>query len=201
MATKKTETSPGLAAAAEALVRAATEEVENTALSLGRETVDGLKKISSDNVYFKESFDAKINTVNQNIANMTEAITAMKKEVMNLNDSVLLQNKRQTIEWAISNAEVNEFTYYEKDANYGNRKTSTAFIKCVLLSFRRGIGWYIDNRAMAEYQNEQYYHDAKAKNEASEQKFRDTLSSRIHDLTGVKPRVAKSEGKWAIFYS
>jgi hypothetical protein len=71
-------------------------------------------------------------------------------------------------------------------------------VKSILMSFRRGDGRYITGRSIdIDYH---YYSDAK-KIEDGEKQFRDKLSQQIHDLLGVKPRVAVADNGYAIYYS
>jgi hypothetical protein len=97
-----------MAAAAEALIKAANTHVESKSLALGQDTVDGLKKLSLDSASvqnsirdLKASYDDKTNTLIQSINNL-------KKEIVSI-------SKRQTLEWAIINSEIGSFAFYHKN--------------------------------------------------------------------------------------
>ena len=105
-----------LATAAEELVKAAISHVETTSLTIGKETVEELKKLSlnSESVQqsiaaVKASFDSKLNTLNQ-------SLTDLKEQMVKLNENVATQTKNQKLEWAISNAGINSLKFYTKDS-------------------------------------------------------------------------------------
>ncbi len=103
----------------------------------------------------------------------------------------------QRLQWAISNAEVNFFFFYEKAKSnfYRSNENSAAFVKAVLLSFQRGSGHYLNDRSFTEYR----HHNSIE--EEGEKKFREALSTQIHALTGVKPRISLDDDGYVIFYS
>ena len=168
-----------LAIAAEELIKAACSHVETTSLTLGKETVEGLKSL-------KTSVDSKMNTLDQSISNL-------KEEVVKLNSAISIQAKDQKLQWAISNAGLNSFEYYGKDTNY-KQVESSSFVKTILFSFRKGMGFYVTDRSMAQYS---YGRDV----EEGEKQFRDALSKQIHELIGQKPRIALADDGYAIYYS
>lgn len=181
-----------LAMAAEELIKAACSHVESTSLTIGKETVEGLKKLSigSSSIEksvesLKTSIDSKLNTLNQSISNL-------KEEVVGLNSAIAVQTKNQKLQWAIENSGLNSFHFYVKDSY--NRVESTSFTKAILLSFRKGTGHYITNRSMKEYNR--YGNDT----EEGEKQFRDALSTQIHELLGQKPRIAVADNGYAIYY-
>jgi hypothetical protein len=191
---KMSKDSSKLAIAAEELIKAACSHVESTSLTIGKETVEGLKKLSigSSSIEksvesLKTSMDSKLNTLNQSISNL-------KEEVVGLNSAVALQTKNQKLQWAISNAGLNSFSFYVKDGY--NRVESTSFVKTILFSFRKGNGHYITNRSMTDYNR--YGNNTEVQ---GEQQFRDALSAQIHELLGQKPLVAVDDNGYAIYYS
>ena len=94
-----------LAMAAEELIKAACSHVESSSLTLGKETVEGLEKLSigSSSIAksvesLKTSMDSKLDTLNQSILNL-------KEEVAGLKTSIDVQTKNQKLQWAINNTE------------------------------------------------------------------------------------------------
>jgi hypothetical protein len=79
----------------------------------------------NDESSLKESLDAKINAVNQNVCN--------------LKDCIERQTKMQSLEWAIQNMDLFEnysFQYYVRPLGSGDTKQSKYDAKHILLSFR-----------------------------------------------------------------
>ena len=176
-----------LAIAAEELIKAACTHVESTSLSIGRETVEGLKKLSIGSSSIEKSLeslstlvDSKLNALNQSISNLDRAVVKLNSVISN-------QEKDQKLQWAISNAGLNSFKYYAKDTY--SRIESTNFVKTILFSFRKGTGHYITNCSMTDYSEE------------GETQFREALCTQIHELIGQKPRIAIAELGYAIYYS
>lgn len=168
--------SVSLSEAAEELIKAATLVVE---------TSSQRKDLSS----IKESLDAKINTVNQNLCQL-------KDQVTNVNASIERQTKMQSLEWAIQNLgllEGHSFRYYIHSNIYGTTEGSIKNdAKCILLSFRQGQGQYINDGDTAKHQP----------SEKTKSEFRDNLVHCIYTLTGVMPRLkVDDDGKYAIYYS
>ena len=144
-----------LAIAAEELIKAACTHVDSTSLTLGKDTVEGLKKtveglkeVLVGLAALKLSNDTKLNTLNQSISTLEEEIV----------NTINIQSKVQKLQWAITNAGINTFEYYDKkDNGYSyTMTTSTHFTQAILLAFQRGEGWYIDNRSMSPYCTELY---------------------------------------------
>ncbi len=183
-----------LAIAAEELIKAESSHVEYTSLTIGKETVECLKKLSIGSTsieksveLLKTSMDSKLNTLNQSISNL-------KEEVVGLKSAIALQTKNQKLEWAISNAGLSSsFQFYVKDSYH--RVESTSFVKTILFSFRKGTGHYITNRSITKY------NDYGNNSEEGEKQFRDALSTQIHELLGQKPRIAVADNGYAIYYS
>ena len=84
-----------LATAAEELIKAPCSHVETTSLTIGKETVEELKKLSlnSESVQqsiaaVKASFDSKLNTLNQ-------SLTDLKKQMVKLNENVAIYSNNE----------------------------------------------------------------------------------------------------------
>jgi len=192
-----------LSEAAAELVRAAEMEVN----------VATQKKLSSSLEALKQSFDTKLNaiqqvvkqsstnsddkmnTVNQNIVNLTGKINTVNQNIVDLNETMKHNQKMQTLEWALQNAEIGSFSYYEP--NSYSDKNSADLLRKVLLWFRRGEGCYIGDSTLQQsrYLNEQ-------QKEESREKFRKELAAQIYSLTGINPRLQKeTDGGYAIYDS
>jgi len=190
-----------LTIAAEELIKAACSEVEDTSLAIGKETVESLEKllIGSSSIEnslgsLKSSMDSKLNTLNQSILNLKEAVVA----AIGLQVAAIgLQSKDQKLQWAISNAGMNAFMFYQKhESHYYRQDTtnSTDLVKTILLSFRKGCGLNITNRSKKQWVGNNH-------GEEGEKKFRDALSNQLHELLGHKPRISLENNVYAIYYS
>jgi hypothetical protein len=178
-----------LANAAEELIKAACSHVESTSLSVGRETVELLNKLTIGS----SSIEKSMESLKQEIVKLNEkSVESLKQEIVKLNEEIAIQTKNQKLEWAISNTGVNSFEYYQKNGSY-NSISSANFVKFVLLSFRRGVGHYITDRSMTRYDY--------GTNEEGEKQFRDKLSNQIHELLGHKPRISLAKDGYVIYYS
>jgi CO dehydrogenase/acetyl-CoA synthase alpha subunit len=192
-----------LTLAAEELIKAASTHVESTSLAIGKETVEGLKQLSVNSTSIEKSVEALKLLQESKMNTLIQSIAELKKEMTELNANVVLQTKHQTLEWAISNAEMGSFKYYEKADNYNcyhcNRSqvASAELVRLVLMIFRNGSGRYIDKLGLTHTSSG----GVNDQNKESEKNFRDALSTQIHNLTGQKPRFAITDGRYAIYYS
>lgn len=194
--------SVSLSEAAEELIRAATLVVE---------TSSQRKDLSS--------LDAKINTVNQNICQLKDQVTNVNASIehqtkMLESQTKMLESqtnmlerqtnllerqaKMQSLEWAIQNLvlfEGNSFRYFvQSTSGYRDVSESRNDVKDILVTFRQGLGRYINDGDMAAYQGQS--------SEKTKSEFRDKLVNYIYTLTGVKPRLKlEGNGKYAIYYS
>jgi len=192
-----------LSEAAAELVRAAEMEVN----------VATQKKLSSSLEALKESFDTKLNTiqqvvkqsstnsddkmttVNQNIVNLTGKINTVNQNIVELNETMKHTQKMQSLAWALQNADIGSFSYY--DPNSYSDKNSADLLRKVLLWFRRGHGCYIGDSML---QHSRYFNEQEK--EESREKFRKELAAQIYSLTGANPRWQKeTDGRYAIYYS
>jgi len=67
----------------------------------------------------------------------------------------------------------------------------------ILFSFRKGVGYYVDNCVI---DNDNSTFQRRGEIEKDSQSFRDTLSDKLHSLLGKKPRMALSNGRMCVFY-
>lgn len=197
------EASPSarLTAAASELLEAAGIEV-----SSGRQ-----QKISTDIVSFKESVDAKLNTVNQTLVtsrtHIDDKLNSINQHVVNLEErmaslekQVTTQSKMQSLEFAMDHTKLDSFQFYleSKDSYaYVQTQQSCDFVTNILMSFRRNFGYYLPGGTMTQIRR-----DDQERWEKSNEEFRNKLITQIHTLTGTKPRVVKeADGRHAIYYS
>lgn len=190
-----------VAIAAEELVRAVCTNIESIPIEIGRETVEGLKKLSMDSllieksvVSLKESIDTKLNTLDQKLNTLNQTLSITNAQLVLLNNTVAQQFKCQKLEWAISHSDIGSFKYFHHN-DYSRETVSTVFVKEVLMCFRKGDGAYISNRSVNDF----YYDQETAKK--GEKQFREKLCAQIHSLIGHKPRIEEfPDNKYAIYY-
>ena len=108
-----------LSAAAEELVKAACldqkmasdsaswKEMVNAVNASSESTKDVKKQVCA----LKESVDAKLNTLNQNMNDI-------KVELVKLNKNTLSQKKSRALQWAIQNAELTAFDYFPGSSTF-----------------------------------------------------------------------------------
>ena len=161
-------TSVKVTALAEELVKAANEHVA-----------------SDSSASIDKSLQQVKSSITSQTGNLVKSINELKEEVVDLSDTVLEQTRIQSLQWAISNAELNCFNYYEKSSPL----KSTSLVRSILFSFMTGRGYYINDKSLKSF----YY-----SNEVGEAEFRTALVSQIYELTGDKPRLEKDSGGWAI---
>jgi hypothetical protein len=158
-------------------------------------------------VSFKESVDAKLNTVSQTLntvnqtlvtsrAHIDDKLNSISQHVVNLEErtasleeQVSNQTKLQALAFAIDHAEQGSFTY--RTYNSYSTQQSSALIPGIVLSFRRNMGNYIPDGRSGEG------------DESTQKKnFHEALINQIHSLTGTKPKIQmEANGKYAIYYS
>ena len=162
-----------LSIAAEELIKAARSHAESTSHALGKETVEGLKKIEQSIQSLKEDLKAELSD--------------LKEEMVK---AIAIQNKNQFLEWEISNAGSNPFQYFGKNVY---KAESTPLVTMILLCFRRGNGF--------ELNYEYYLSPIHCKNEERQKEFREALIEQIHELTCQEPRIELKEQGFMIYYS
>ena len=176
---------PSLAAAAEALVKAACANVQETSLSLSKENAASLKQIDASlkalTEAVKSSHSSTADCSSKTIQAINEASTNTLKAI---NES----SKQARLEWADEHASNGSFRFVD---GYKNQQTeSKEFVQTIISNFKRGFGSHIDNR----------YIDRN--DEKGREQFQTKLVEQIHALTGNKPReTVEKNGLAAIFYS
>jgi RNA polymerase-binding transcription factor DksA len=187
-----------LSEAAAALVKAAQLDVASTAQN---------KQLEASLEALKNSFDSKINSIQQVIQNseknFNDKINTLNQSVVNIinenvkevKNEIAILRKMQSLEWAIQNVAVGSFQYYSES---GHPINSSTIVLPVLCSFRTGLGHYMENGQMYHYFNRSQLSERKE----SQAAFRTKFATYIHTLTGVKPRlVLEADGRYTIFYS
>ena len=128
-------------------------------------------------------------------------MSTLKDEVVKLNSAIARLTKNQQLEWAISNAGLNSFKFYDKDiGDFNNHVESTSLVKNILFFFRKDRGRYITNRSMKPYK-EYNRVTPQAEVDEGEKLFRAALSTQIHELIGQEPRIALADKAYAIYNS
>ena len=184
---------PRLAAAAEALIEAASLETDTMTQKRLTASLDSLKSSFDDNLNravqtvksSNENFDTKINTLSQHMADV-------KKEIGALKVIMEREEKQKTLERALKLTHINSFNYY--DPNIGT-KNSSDLAKSVIERFPVGFGY---NLPAAQMSNVYGYAEKQA---ASKKEFSEKFKKQIKDLIGREPRLVKEEnGTYSIFY-
>lgn len=180
-----------LAAAAEALVEAASLEADSMTQKKLAQNLDSLKTSFDNNLNrvvqsvksSNENFDAKINTLNQHVTGVKEEIIALK---------ALLEEemKQKTLERALSMTDLEAFEYYK--GSY-QRFSTDQLAKDVIKWFLLGYGFNIPSC----YSTKEY-----SKKEADQAAFRQKFKAQIKTLIKREPRMfQKADGNFAIHYS
>ena len=188
---------PGLTAAAEALIEAASLEADAVTQKQLVANLESLKtsfdsnlnmvaqKIDSSNV----NFDAKINMLNQHFVDV-------KSDIGTLKSLMEEELKQKTLERARDLTEFDSFYYYNSGSGYGEKRDSSDLAKRALGSFMLGYGMNLpkDGRMNMD--------EFGAPSEQSKKDFRDKFTQQMKDLIKREPRVVQnSDGTWAIHYS
>ncbi len=176
-----------LAAAAEALVEAASLEADAATHKQLAQNLDALKTSFDSNLNrvvqtvksSNENFDAKINTLNQNVQGVKNEIVAMKALLEE-------ERKQKTLERALKLTDLGSFEYSER--NSYNSKKSSDLVKTAIEWFMIDYGFILpSNATVYNNRNEDFY-----------EKFKE----HIKKLIKREPRlVKKDDGSYSIYYS
>ena len=191
-----------LAAAAEALIEAASLEVDSMTQKRLESNLDSLKT-SFDNKLntlvqtvqtSNENFDAKINTLDQHVEGLKREVSAIKTLLEE-------EKKHKTLERALGLTNLNSFDYYIRDMIYsGNKKKSSSeVVQSVLQWFSIGRGATLPIGALKdEFTPLRGNEDQKkALNKVIAVKF----ANQIKDLIMREPRlVDRNDGTFEIYY-
>lgn len=178
-----------LAAAAEALVEAASLEADAATHKQLAQNLDALKTSFDSNLNrvvqtvksSNENFDAKINTLNQNVQGVKNEIVAMKALLEE-------ERKQKTLERALKLTDLGSFKYHT--ASEYTDKNSSDLAKTAIGWFMLGYGFQLPKNATVYNNNN--------RNEDFYEKFK----GQIKDLIKREPRlVKKDDGSYSIYYS
>eukprot|EP00956_Cyclotella_meneghiniana_P010874 scaffold15231_cov66-Cyclotella_meneghiniana.AAC.12 len=185
---------PGLAAAAEALIEAASLEADSVTQKQLLANLDSLKTSFDSNLNkvvqkmdsSNENFDAKINTLDQRLVEIKSEIRMLKKLMEE-------ESKQKTLERARALTELRSFVYYDN-----GDKNSSDLAKSALEWFSIGYGYRLPKDAKMKYINDYYTEEC----EQSKKEFRDSFTTQIKVLIKHEPRLKKNDDDtWTIFDS
>jgi anti-sigma factor ChrR (cupin superfamily) len=178
-----------LAAAAEALVEAASLEADAATHKQLAQNLDALKTSFASNLNrvvhtvksSNENFHAKINTLNQNVQDVKNEIVAMKNEIVAMKALLEEERKQKTLERALNLTHLGSF-------EYSNARESSDLAKKVIDWFMLGYGVRLPSNATVDNnRNEDFY-----------EKFKGQMKV----LIKREPRLVKEEdGSYFIYYS
>ncbi|GKZ00515.1 hypothetical protein MPSEU_001003900 [Mayamaea pseudoterrestris] len=191
-----------LTAAAEALIQAAVSVTESNSLALSREIAASIKDVSEGSKLVKESMENKLNTTNQHLCDLKDAVSAVKTSIDAQTEAIKLQTaamkdqaRFQQITSALTTSDqyltAHRFTYYVNGDHYSSGQ-SDQLIKRILILFRKNCGFYITNYSLNSTQ-----YSSSSKDCAG---FRKNLCDQIQDILGQRPRVTETDGKTTIWY-
>ncbi len=102
-----------LAIAAEELIKVACSHAESTSLTISKETLDCVKKLTIDSSSIEKSVESLESSIDSMNNTLNSSILSLKEEVAKLNDFNARQSENQKLEWAISNAAINCFKFHD----------------------------------------------------------------------------------------
>jgi hypothetical protein len=195
---EETTKKPRLAAAAEALIKAASLEVDSFTQKKLEQNLDDLKasfdsnlnKVVQKMISFNENFDAKINTLNQHV-------TSVKSEIGALKSLMEEEFKAKTLERARDLVHLGSFNYFTKDFNQYSTQKNSSEIKTAIAWFSLGYGYTIPDATLERV----YASDQKIVDQGKKA-FREKFTKQIKDLIEREPRlVQEADGRFVIYYS
>ena len=177
-----------------------------------REAADQLLKAAYEDDPVVKSITSHMESINTQLTSFRSELKSIQTELVKLNGTIGEQSKDKSIqdelkkqtnmltdqskarrlEWALANCKVNSFRYFSKGE--WQDKDCAEFVQLCLFAFREGTGYYITDRSMRQYRKDK-------EDGEFEKQFRDKLVKQLHQLLGVKPRVAEAEHGYAIYYS
>ena len=139
-----------------------------------------------------KSVAASSQSTSDKITNLQASVVALETQLKTQGAEAKQAALVQSLQWALCNATIGEFEYY--DADYGGSKRSGQLVKNALNLFMRGKGMLVGNGSTLSHS----YRGSCTEEER--QAFRDKLSEHIHGLTGMKPRFVKQDnGAYAVW--
>lgn len=180
-----------LAAAAEALVEAASLQTNVlTQKGLDASLNSNLNRVVQTMKSSNENFDAKINTVNQHLADMKSEMGVLQTEISAMKKVLQDERRDKRIERALKLTDLESFEYQHDCYT----KKSSDLAKEVLGWLLLGYGYNLPDAMLDRY--------ASGKEEATKKaSFRTKFKNQIKDLIGHEPRlVEKEDGSYSIYY-
>mmetsp|Transcript_85609 Transcript_85609/g.242791 ORF Transcript_85609/g.242791 Transcript_85609/m.242791 type:complete len:220 (+) Transcript_85609:61-720(+) len=185
-------------------MRALMEKVAATSVTISA-GIEGLgessKTISAGIVGLGESSKSDAQTVVQgNAASMKALAEAVSKQT----EAVNRQTRISSCQWAIANS--GKYTFF-KSRNYDDRshqifdeKHTETLVLHVLKTFLKGLGCFIDSYVVPTDRVSDYGNPKAEDLKVAKERFREALPKLIAEMTGQTPRVALSNGKYAIYF-
>jgi len=202
-----------LAAAAEALIKAATrskdvDSITHRQLSITLEGLtasfsSGLNNVNQTLAASNSDFDGKINTTKQHLSDLKREVSDLKEAAVKVatllatQTIVLLeQQKQQRLFWAQANTKLGSFKYYVEQSY--NTVDSSALVADIISWFIRGYGRNLDSSCSI---TDSSYNRNSNKAAEGQEAFRVQLKKQIKDLIGREPRLTKgTDGTYALYY-
>lgn len=187
-------TQPALARAAEELVRAALVQSEASTLA-------ELKAIHAGTDQVVASIEALAKTLEAQRALMAEqsklqaealqaAIKAQTEATEKQTAAIEAQTRLLAYQSAIANLQAfNYFNSRKSDYDCWYAENTQQIVKQILTSFTKGVGCFID----------EYACETSGRHDDGKALFREQIVEQVFSMTGHKPRVATSNGKFAIY--
>jgi hypothetical protein len=173
-----------LAEAAQALVKAATDEVKNDNLAINKSMAESGTAIASEVKQIQERLAAVVASVDQ---------------LKHKQDTLLKIQRISTLQWAMTNTSIGSFEYHTAPNNYEAVSSST-LVLLILGTFMQGKGRFLpDGRLKMSTNNTNSYQRSKPFETEEVAAFHKALVDHIYTLTGSEPILRLSEGKMAIF--
>ena len=151
--------------------------------------IGSLNRMMEDGDVFHGKLQNEVTTLNEGLVSLTKTVENIGKQLVTLQTShntlVERQFQIQTLEWAIQNAHLGSFSYWD-GMIYRNSKD---IIPSCMLHFKSNMGFEIKETLFGEGSSEF--------NKQSD--FRDKLRKQIKMLTGVSPCFSKvNNTKWIV---
>ena len=109
--------------------------------------------------------------IQRQISDVVKSMDSLKAEIHSMKGLIGVQGKRERLEWAIANSDINSFAFMDGDYD----ENSSLLVKHILMRFRRDEGFFLGDRYI------------RYPTQAGRRDFRDALRAQIHDLTGIQP--------------
>ena len=186
----------------EEVLRTATAEIARAAVnhsnSIPVDSLAELKCIHGNTDVLIKNLGDSATVFPTKAAEVITAINDLKVAVVNVGKSITTMSKVQSLQFALLNTGIGEFTYFPA-AQRSLETTSKTLLASILATFMRGSGVYVEGYVGAAY----YGQPTKAEIEKMRTDFETALCAQIHGLTGTKPRLVAAQPdptKRAIYY-